>query len=362
MKTPNWLARIIISYLSNRKLSIRYRREVSDRRNMPGGLGAGTVMGLNLFLVLFNGAGPAASTVGIGQQITQPIRRRKPISKTKVKWIDDCTLGTAVNLKVSLMPEDRPLPRPRPYHARTEHKLPRESNLMQDQLDSLCLYTNNHLMEINRSKTKAILCNTRTKWDFIPELSLYNNDDIEIVNELKIVGFIMRSDMRTSANTDYLVKKAFKRMWLIRRLKALGASINQLLDTLHKQVLSVLWLGAPAWFSQLTQHERQDLDRVAKVGLRIIYGEAYSGFENMLQAASLLRPTVQLSRMTAKFAARSTKHPKFSKWFQPAAPKLVNTRSSNHTQLYTSVPARTERYRNSPIPYMTELLNAKHKK
>ena len=32
MNTPNWLARIIISYLSHRKLSIRYRNQVSDTK------------------------------------------------------------------------------------------------------------------------------------------------------------------------------------------------------------------------------------------------------------------------------------------------------------------------------------------
>ena len=325
---------------------------------MPGGLGAGTIMGLNLFLVLFNGAGPPSNIVSIGQQVTQPRRRRKPISKTKVKWIDDCTLGTAVNLKVSLMPEDRALPRPRPYHARTEHRLPRDSNSMQDKLDSMCQYTNSHLMEINRSKTKAMLCNSRTKWDFIPELTLYNKDDIEVVQEMKIVGFIMRSDMRTSSNTEYLVRKAFKRLWLIRRLKALGASNSQLIDALQKQVLSVLWLGAPAWFCMLTQQEKQDIDRVAKVGLRIIFGEAYSGFENTLSVAGMSRPTRQLSKMTSRFAVRSSKHPKFCNWFQPAAAKSINTRSRQNPQVFTSVPCRTDRYKRSPIPHLTELLNA----
>ena len=214
-------------------------------------------------------------------------------------------------------------------------------------------------MQINRSKTKAMLCNSRTKWDFIPELKLYNEDDIEVVHEMKIVGFIMRSDMRTCSNTEYLVKKAFKRMWLIRRLKALGASNSQLIDSLQKQVLSVLWLGAPAWFCMLTQQERQDIDRVAKVGLRIIFGETYSGFENMLRVAAMLRPTEQLFRMTSKFAVKSSKHPKFNHWFQPASAKTVNTRSSKNTQVFASIPTRTERYKKSPIPYITKLLNAK---
>ena len=137
---------------------------------------------------MFNGAGPAASNISIGKKITQPIRKRKPIDRKKVKWVDDVTLCNSVNLKTALAPEDREVPRPLPYHARTEHRLPREANLMQNEVDSLCSYTDSHLMAISKSKTKTMLCNTRTKWDFIPELKL-QNDNIEVVQEMKIVGF-----------------------------------------------------------------------------------------------------------------------------------------------------------------------------
>ena len=48
MKVPGWLTRIVASYLSFRTLKIRYRKETSSARDMPGGLGAGTILGLNL--------------------------------------------------------------------------------------------------------------------------------------------------------------------------------------------------------------------------------------------------------------------------------------------------------------------------
>ena len=101
--------------------------------------------------------------VTIGQHITVPFNRRKPIDKMKVKWIDDMTVCTFVDLKSSLVPEDRLVPRPRPYHSQTEHRLPRLSNPMQDELDKLIVYTENHLMAFNKIKTKALLCNTRVK-------------------------------------------------------------------------------------------------------------------------------------------------------------------------------------------------------
>ena len=71
--------------------------------------------------------------------------------------------------------------------------------------------------------------------------------------------------MKTISNTCYLTAKAYKRICLIRRLKALGANTTQLVDSLQKQVLSVLWLGALAWSCQLTLQEKMDFDGVAKV-------------------------------------------------------------------------------------------------
>ena len=362
MKVPGWLLKIVSSYLSSRKLTIRYRRETSTSRPMPGGTAAGTILGLTFFLVIFNGAGPATNCVSIGKQITQPRKKRKPIEKTKVKWVDDVTLCTAVNLKKLLVPEDRAVPRPLPYHARTEQRLPRNSNPMQDELDNLCLYTDSHKMTISKNKTKAMLCNSRVKWDCVPELNLKNEHQIEVVEEMKIVGYLMRSDMKTCANTAYLVSKAYKRMWLIRRLKGLGASTVRLVDALQKQVLSVLWLGAPAWFCQTTQQERTDIDRVAKVGLRIIYGDSYSGFESSLLAAKIRKPTEQMKLMTEKFAIKSSKHCKFSQWFQPAPVKSIRTRNGRNLPKYASILARTARYQNSPIPVLTRILNEKHHK
>ena len=173
-------------------------------------------------------------------------------------------------------------------------------------------------MSINRTKTKALLCNTRIKWDFLPELSLGSQENIEIVEELKIVGYIFRSDMKTSSNTAFLTAKAYKRMWFLHRLKALGASTAQLLDALDKQVFSVLWLGARAWACQLTIAEKRDFDTVAKVALRIIYGDSYDGFENILLRSQTVKPTACLEKMTKHFATKCYNNSTFTQWFLPS--------------------------------------------
>ena len=88
-------------------------------------------------------------------------------------------------------------------------------------------------------------------------------------------GFVLRSDMKTLSNTEYIVKKAYARMWIVRRLKVLGASRTRLRDVLQKQVLGVLQLALPAWEWLLTAQERIDIECVLRTGLIIIWGEDY---------------------------------------------------------------------------------------
>ena len=61
--------------------------------------------------------------------------------------------------------------------------------------------------------------------DFSPHL--VPGQKLEMVEEIKLAGYQLRSDLRTISNTQYIVKRAWKRMWVDRRLKALGAIVNK---------------------------------------------------------------------------------------------------------------------------------------
>ena len=76
-------------------------------------------------------------------------------------------------------------------------------------------------MSVNQKKTKMLMYSRIRKYHFTPELKLGGSENIEIVEELKKNGFILRSDLRTNTNTKSIVKKAYSRMSIIRTLKAL---------------------------------------------------------------------------------------------------------------------------------------------
>ena len=91
----------------------------------------------------------------------------------------------------------------------------------------------------------------------------------------------------------------------------MGVSRVELLDAIQKQVLSVLWLGALAWFCQLTEYKNKDIDKVTKLRLRVSYGDRDSWFENSLVITNVVKHTIELDQMTRQFTTKSAKHPAF---------------------------------------------------
>ena len=57
-------------------------------------------------------------------------------------------------------------------------------------------------------------------------------------------------------------QRIYKRLWMLRRPKQLGANSDELFDVFIKQVRSVLELAVPVWHSNITVKERCDLERV----------------------------------------------------------------------------------------------------
>ena len=93
-------------------------------------------------------------------------------------------------------------------------------------------------MRINQDKCKVILFNSSRKYDCTPQLTLSDmgpaDNYLEVVDSVKILGLIIRSDMRWYDNTNYMCQKGYKRLWMLRRLKGLRASLDELKDVYTK--------------------------------------------------------------------------------------------------------------------------------
>ena len=129
-------------------------------------------------------------------------------------------------------------------------------------------------MYINKEKTKVMIFKSSKKYDFMPEVKLEKGDCLEVVSDLKILGVVISSNMNWKKNTDLVCKKGYSKLWIIRRLKILGASRKTLLDFYINFVRSILEYAAPVWHPGLTETESNKIERIQKCALAQIFNQS----------------------------------------------------------------------------------------
>ena len=113
-------------------------------------------------------------------------------------------------------------------------------SVVQKQLEAIKTYSDDHQMRLNVEKTKVIVFNRSKKYDFMPNCYFNPGENLKVVEELKLLGVMITSDLSWTAHCDYICKRAFARLWMLRRLKPLGANSEELLEV-FKLRLEVFW-------------------------------------------------------------------------------------------------------------------------
>ena len=101
-------------------------------------------------------------------------------------------------------------------------------------------YTTTHKMKVNNDKSKVMIFNNASKFDFKPELYLDSVEYLNIVESTQLLEVKIRRNLKWNANTEFICTKAYARLWMIRRLKSQGATANELVDVFEKQVRCIL--------------------------------------------------------------------------------------------------------------------------
>ena len=127
-----------------------------------------------------------------------------------------------------------------------------------------------------------------------------------------------------------------------------------LVDLYVKQIRSLVEYATPVWNPGLTQSNKSDIERVQKTALAVIFNE--KSYTKRLQLANIASLDTRRDDICKKFANKTLKNPKFNSWFQTRT-NVRNTRLKRKN--FEDPIARCKRFENSPIPYLTRLLNSK---
>ena len=347
MKVPGWLLLILISYLTGRSMFMRYKGSRSSRRLLPGSTPQGAFLGILLFIIIFNGA------------LLRPMIPR--LHCLSLKFVDDLSILVAINLKESLIP-DLERVRPVTHDQRTSQILPKSENKMQSLLNQLKNFTDRKSLKIKEVKTNVMKFNTSTSLDFPPELHMEGfRNNLEVITETKLLGVMVTNDLKWGANTEYICRKAFKKMWALRRMKILDIDPYIICDVYVKEIRSLLELAVPAWHSGLTQKQSLDIERVQKVAVQVILSDCSTGksefsYDMALVVLNLEPLYIRREKLCLRFAQKTLKSR-----HKDIFTSNQNKYDTRHKNQFTEKTCNTKRCFNSPVNYLTRLLNSKLK-
>ena len=89
--------------------------------------------------------------------------------------------------------------------------------------------------------------------------------------------------------------------------------------------------------------------------LYIAFGNAYHSYSDALEKMEMETLADRRTNLCKTFALKASKHSKHRNWFKLNEINGVDTRSTK-TKYKTPI-TRLSRFQNSPIPYLTSLLN-----
>ena len=199
-----------------------------------------------------------------------------------------------------------------------------------------------------------MIFNYTQKYQFSTRLNL-EGEILETVRDTKLLGTILSDDLKWDKNTENIVKKANKRMELLRKISPFGVNWEEMKNIYILYIRSLLEQSCTVWHSSLTDENSEDLERVQKSALKIILQENYKSYELALEVLDLESLKERRENLCLQFAKKCLGHEKMKNMFQTN--KKTHYMETRFAENYEVNHANTERLKNSPIIYMQRLLN-----
>ena len=368
LNIPTCALKLIISYLSERKMCVRYQGETSSEQHIPGSGPQGGLLTVIFFDLQVNLAGfPCPLKTLLPEHVPKPVPQiigplpicHQPDQTLKKKYVDDLSLLEAIKLQSMLAPAPLAAHGPHNYHEQSGLVLPPENSVLQHQLCDLLSFTNHNKMKINMKKTKVIPFNPFTKYGFLPQLSFPGEAPLEVIYETRLLGVTLSCDLTWTAHIKDITNRSLKKLWILIRFKALGATREQLLTVYTLRIRSTLEFACPVFHGSLTKDQSQRVEMIQKKAFAIILGQNYLSYENALITLSHERLDTRRESNCLNFALKCTKSDQHSSMF----PINTNFRENmRYVKKFLEPSCRTSRHFMSPIPYMTRFLNKNQEK
>ena len=283
---------VLISFFQNRKMRVKWKNQLSTSRNLPGG-------------------GPQGSSIGLIEYDSQSNDNTDFLSpEDKFKFVDDLSTLELINLILRGLTSYNFKQHVASDVGIDQLFLPSENIQSQTYMDNISEWTDKKQIKLSEEKSKLMIINFTKKYQFSTRV-LLNNTLLDIVDNTVLLGTVMSSDMTWYKNTQYLVRRGYQRMTILRRLYEFDIPREDLVQIYTMYIRSVLEYNSNVWFSSITNEERDHLERVQKVACRIILKSEYTTYTVALQTLNLLSLSDRRQMLAKRFALKCVKNERF---------------------------------------------------
>ena len=321
---------ILISYMTNRKMIVKFKGILTQPYALIGGGPQGTLLGGLQYIITSNDCA---------------------IDKVKVedryKYYDDLNILEFVLLSDLLVNYN--VSEQVPSDIGTHQKYLNSSLIeMQGHLDYITKWTSENLMQINESKSNFIIF-TRSKQEFTTRLYI-NGVNLERLSVIKLLGIWLEEDMSWEKNTREICKKAFSRVPMLSKLKYAGIIRDDLLDIYKLFIQPMAEYCSVVFHTSLTQKQIKKIELIQSTCLKIILGSYFENYDSAMKLCSLSSLEERRSARMLNFALKCTQD-KFNNAIFP-----LNINPNNRESFQVNF-ARTSKYFNSAVPQCQRMLN-----
>ena len=305
------------SYLQGRSQVTKVGNTFSDPAYIKGGVPQGSKIGPLAFIVHIN---DLPSVVQSSDDDN---------SDTASMFMDDTTMSEVLNV--------------------SDHISGESIGNSQRNLESVLQFTNDENMQLNFKKCKEMHIDFRKNKTVIPPTTL-GEQSLTKVRSYKLLGIWFDDDLKWKTNTEYITKKAAKRLYFMKILKSYNAPKEALKMFYVAVVRSVLEYGAQVWNGGLTMEQSEDIERIQKRALRIMYPELK--YHEALMESNLKTLTDRRDDMCVQLIKdMSNPNHKLNHLLPKKTSQIKQRDTRMNEATYYNFACKTERFKHSPIVY-----------
>ena len=174
-----------------------------------------------------------------------------------------------------------------------------------------------------------------------------NGSPLEVVDSFKLLGITLSSDLSWNIHVSNISAKASKRLYALRILKRHGVPVKNLISIFCSFIRPVLEYACQVWHSSLPLMLSDQIEHIQKRALKIVF--PHHSYAEALDKAKL--KTLQERREIQCLSLYQSILKDDNKLNNLLPSPITHKYSLRNPRKYPLFKCRTERFRNSFIPY-----------